>query len=379
MREDLFLEDLTRQLETTMQEANSKVLNVICSRLKRIGELSPTDAVRLANMAKREDLNLIESIISDTTGQSLADVEEAIRKAAKYNDDLMEQYYKAKNLTADFSRLDPIVNRAIAAMQDGFLNLADTTAFLIDGKRVAITDMYRQAVNTGVYATSQGLTDYYSAIRGIVAKMAESGLRKVVYDSGATRRLDSAARMNLLDGVRQMNMEYRAEQGRQFGADGVEISAHGLCAPDHIPVQGRQYSIRDFARLQETLERPIGTCNCYHSTFPVILGMSSPAHTHTELRKMEADSNRKVTYKDKLGNGKTRTAYEATQIQRQNETAIRRLKDKRNAFKAAGDEEMAKKLNRDIKKQTAYYRQMSSEVNLPTSPKRIAVVSVIKS
>ena len=38
--------------------------------------------------------------------------------------------------------------------------------------------------------------------------------------------------------------------GQKFGADGVELSAHAICAPDHLAVQGRQFSNEEFDKMQ---------------------------------------------------------------------------------------------------------------------------------
>ena len=82
---------------------------------------------------------------------------------------------------------------------------------------------------------------------------------RITYASGRTRRLDSACRMNILEGVRQVNNGIRKEMGNQYGADGVEIDAHGLCAEDHLPYQGKQYTIKAYEKLNNKLKRPIGT------------------------------------------------------------------------------------------------------------------------
>lgn len=34
----------------------------------------------------------------------------------------------------------------------------------------------------------------------------------------------------------------------QLGADGVEISAHGFCAPDHEDIQGKQMTKAEYAK-----------------------------------------------------------------------------------------------------------------------------------
>jgi hypothetical protein len=374
MTEDEFLSSLTLQLEEVMQECNSKVIAKICTRLNDMGKLSYSDAVKLANMTRTQDLKEIERILADTSGRSEYEIEQAVEKACKYNDAIMERFYKAKKVGVDVSTLNAIKKRAIKSMKDGVLNLSDTTAFVIDGKPTSITKTYRKAVNSGIYGLQQGMVDYNTSIRSIVRKMAESGLKKVDYESGMHRRLDSAVRMNLLDGMRQMNMEYRQEQGEQFGADGVEISVHGMCAPDHLYLQGRQFTKRNFRQINETLERPIGTCNCYHSIFPIIMGLSNPAYSKDELKAINDASKAEVTYTDKRGDVHTCTAYEATQLQRRQETTIRRLKDIQYAYEQAGDTVMAKEYAKKITKQRNYYKTMSAEVGLKPKMERTRII-----
>ena len=73
-------------------------------------------------------------------------------------------------------------------------------------------------------------------------RVRDTGTRAVQYESGHTRRVDTAVRMNVLDAMRRMNQRAMEEVGREFGADGVEIDAHMLCAEDHLPYQGQQFS-----------------------------------------------------------------------------------------------------------------------------------------
>jgi hypothetical protein len=83
----------------------------------------------------------------------------------------------------------------------------------------------------------------------------------------------------MLAELRRHNQEYALRMGRTWGANGVELSAHALCAEDHLPYQGRQFSFAEFAELQRKLDRPIGSINCLHFAFPIITGASPPAHT----------------------------------------------------------------------------------------------------
>ena len=149
---------------------------------------------------------------------------------------------------------------------------------------------YRGAIDEAVSAVQSGTEDYGSAIRRVIREAGQSGLRvaergqrMVDYESGYYRRLDTAVRMNVLDGVRHLNQSIMEELGRQFGADGVEIDAHMLCAEDHLPYQGGQYSNEEFEEIQDSLQRPFGEWNCRHSWHPIILGVSPRTYTDGEL------------------------------------------------------------------------------------------------
>lgn len=107
-----------------------------------------------------------------------------------------------------------------------------------------------------------------------------------------------------------------------LGADGWEISAHYASAPDHAPIQGRQYTDEAFSRLNGSLRRRIGTLNCGHNAFPVLLGVSTPQHSRSELERMRRENEKGVDYEGRH----FATVYDATQYQRRIERAIRAQK-----------------------------------------------------
>ena len=137
--------------------------------------------------------------------------------------------------------------------------------------------------------------------------------------------------MNILEGVRQINYGVRKEAGLQYGADGVEITAHGLCANDHLPYQGKQYSIEKFNSINSRLKRQFGTCNCKHGISYIILGISPPAYSQDELTAIKDYSQEKINI-----NGKECTRYEASQAMRKAETDMRYKQDEILALKKAG-------------------------------------------
>ena len=103
-----------------------------------------------------------------------------------------------------------------------------------------------------------------------------------------------AAALQNVDGVRAVNNDTLRQLGREFGADGVQISLHALCAEDHLPYQGRRFTNKQFERLQNRLPRPFGMWNCKHTIFPVVLGVSEPAHTPEELAALTYRSKKEI-------------------------------------------------------------------------------------
>ena len=211
------------------------------------------------------------------------------------------------------------------------------------------------------------MTDYASAVRQALKEAAADGLR-VQYASGATRRLDSAVRMNVLDGIRQLNQDVTIQTGKEYGADGVELSAHRLCAEDHLPYQGRQFSLKEYERLQAQLERPIGMWNCRHFAFPIILGVSEPAHSPELLENYRRSSQERITI-----DGVTKTRYEWTQQQRKLETAVRRQKDVANTARAAGDDVLRREAQYKIERYQAAYDRITNKALLTADRGRMRV------
>ena len=188
------------------------------------------------------------------------------------------------------------------------------------------------------------------------------------YPSGLTRRLDTAVRQNILDGVRSLNRAYLDEIGREVGADGVEISAHALCAEDHLPYQGGQYSSEQFARIQQSLRRPFGRWNCKHTIYPIILGVSQPAYSAAQLEQYRRSSLEEI----EIG-GKTRTRYQWTQVQRRIETEVRKHKDIAIVAKAAGDDWLRREVQRMINAYQLQYDKISRAAGLEAQKNRMRV------
>ena len=343
---------------------------------------SITASTTYAKMRAQEarDLKAIEQALKRGNKLLKAQSGKLLDNMADATDDWAAKYYTAASKkqikAAQNANIKPTLDAGKKATQEAIDSLCRTSVMQIvspDGKLLPIAKAYRAHVDNAILAMSQGEQTYQTAIAKAVNDLASYGLR-VRYESGATRELYAAVRTNVMDGYRTTMDGIRATQGREFGADGVEVTAHGLCAPDHQPYQGRQYSKRDFDRLNASLERPLVTgANCHHSTFPVILGVSSDKYTDDQLQEIIDRSNAEVTFNGLSGKQMTMSRYEATQYQRKVEAAIRR---DNMASKLANDAGATADASRRAKELTGYYKSMSKDLGLTTRIERTKAYTI---
>ena len=326
MISDKLLTEYSYLVSARFEAINTRYIKLMANQIKEIGTLNATNIHRLEQMLKMnsniEEINTLLAMESHRTLNELYKVYD-MSGMSLYGDTL--KYYTANGkIQVPFEQ-----NSWIQNYLEGVKNLTAST-FNNLSQTTTIFESYRNLVDTAIDTVATGQQDYQSVIRHYLndnslnnlVKSPDGGLR-VQYTSGRTRRLDSAIRMNVLDGVRQVYNGIREQTGREFGADGVEISAHGLCAADHINIQGKQYSKIEFTKLNESLSRPISTCNCKHSIYPIVLGISKPAHSKEELKEYKYNSEQKFEI-----NGKEYTKYEASQLMRKMETEMRYAKDR---------------------------------------------------
>lgn len=365
------------------EKFNTEVLEEFGKTISKFDGLTATQAHKIAQQLKNgRDIDKILNDLERISESSRKDIEDLLEITAKENIAFANTYYEAKamdKVSYETSKQFQDLVKAVEKTTKGeFTNLSKTTALKLlkdNGKPLYldIKKAYNEVIDRCVLAVATGQMDYQKAMYDTIKQLSSSGVKKVYYDNKGkqayARRLDSSVRMNILDGVRQVNIGIQEQVGKEFGADGVEISAHGLCAPDHINIQGRQYSKKEFKKLNSTLTRPIGELNCTHFVFSIVLGISSPNYTKKQLEEFERESNSKVEYQ-----GKTYTKYEATQVQRKLETSIRQQKDLQIIAKASGDKETIANAQKNITDLTREYKNFSEVAGLDTKMNRLRVV-----
>ena len=384
MKDDKKLELLLERFYNRFNQYNTKVLEKMGEAIKKFDGVSPTNAHKIAQELKYgTDINDLIAELSKLSGKSIKDIEETFDLVAEENVAFAEVYAKAKNMEfvdyKDNEQLKRLVKGIAGETNATFKNISRAKAigFVLkdaNGNKIFknLKKTYNDLIDEAVFNVTTGTTDYQSAMRGVMKQLADSGVKiheeKVGYKSGYNVRIDSAVRQNVLTGIRQVNLEVQKQVGRDFGADGVEISAHSPCAEDHLPIQGKQYSNAEFKRLNASLERPIGEYNCRHFVFSIVLGVNQPSYTNKMLNQMNRESKSIVEYE-----GKKYTAYEATQVQRKLETAIRKEKDRQIIARASGDKEGVGIAQSNITTLTHKYNDFSKNAGLDTYKNRLSV------
>ena len=170
-----------------------------------------------------------------------------------------------------------------------------------------------------------------------------------------------------------MNEQIEQVNHDEMGCNGWEISAHANSAPDHEPIQGKQYSDVEYTALNNSLVRRIGTLNCGHVAFPIILGINSPQYSDAELTDLRRQNEEGITYQ-----GKHYTGYEATQMQRKIERSIRLQKNRILVDKATGDTDKRTIDQIKLRQLNEEYRRFSQAAGLRTESERTWIVETEK-
>ena len=378
------------------ESINTFVLNTIASRVGEIGKISPEDLRRLKLLVIfGADIREMNSTLADMSKLQVRDIKGLIKDVAiETHTDAKPLYdYRHKSFVPYDKniKLQRIVTSIGNQTAQTYTNLSNSkaTGFLIRDlkhpgqlKFQSINDTYQTIMDEAIQSVKSGV-DYRVAMRKALKQLADSGIRRLYWDSGYTQRLDTAVRRNLLDAVRQIDQGVEDLIGKETGATGKELSAHINSAPDHEPFQGHQFTNKQYARLQSNedfediqgrhfsgVERIIGQWNCRHVARSIIVGVTKPKYTTEQLDKMIEDNAKGYT----TPGGKHMTMYECTQMQRQLETKIRYAKDEQMALQAANDIIGARAARKKVVNLLAEYKKFSADCGLRPQLDRARVI-----
>lgn len=372
------LAELFRALEITLLEE-------ICSRLKAADELNEVTVQAIRALRSHGiDLKEIEKAVLETSGISKTKLDKLLDDVVERN----QKYYTELINLAHITQPGKLVDDAeVAAIKkqtiDTFRNLTASMGFLVDAGRTMLppAKAYQWALDNAVMQVQSGAINYNQAIKTAVKQLADSGLKVVDYESGHRDHIDVAARRAVMTGVSQICAKYTEQSAEYLETPYFEVSAHSGARDkpgpspwsSHKNWQGKVYSVRD-GDIYPSIYKGCGLgavdglegANCRHRRFPWVEGVSERTYTEDQLKHI--DDGLGCTY-----DGKTYTAYEATQMQRRVEREIRKLKREKAAYKAAGLHEDETAVNIRLRRLNAKYKAFSAEAGLPEQPERMRV------
>lgn len=372
------LAELYRALEDTL-------LDEICSRLKlkdQLNEVTVQDIKALRSHGI--DLKEIEKAIRKTLGISET-------KLNKLLDDVVERNQKYYTELIDLAHITQ--PETLVSVEDTWAiyeqtkqtlrNITRSMGFLVNAGRTMLppAKAYQWALDNAVMQIQSSAINYNQAIKTAVKQLAESGLKVVDYESGHRDSIDVAVRRAIMTGVNQICDQYTNQSAEYLETQYFEVSAHSGARDkpgaspwsSHKDWQGKVYSTRSgdiYPNIYEVCGLGavdgLEGVNCRHRRNVWVEGVSERTYTDEQLEHID----------DGLGctfDGKTYTAYEATQMQRRIERQIRAQKKLRNAYKEAGLSEDATAADIKLRRLNAEYSRFSKAAGLPEQRERTKV------
>ena len=346
------------------------LLRDIARRVAEAGQITSTAGYqiwKIQGLGKSQ--KEVKKKLAELLNASLNEIDEIFEQAAEegYKFDLSKLPTVEGIPFEENESLIQIVRAAVTLAQDDFTNITQTIGMISPyGQRLPLYDAYNACCDFAFEQVFTGATDYNTAVQMACRNLYQRGLVTVDYESGAKASIETAVRRNIMGGLGLMQEKISEQNHEKYGADGWEISAHAASAPDHEPIQGRQYRDEEYQELNNSLVRRIGTLNCGHAAFPIFYGVTEPTYTAEQLEAFKRANADGITYQ-----GKHYTTYEATQAQRRLETAIRKCKRKITVLEGAGDDDALRAARTRYTRLNQEYARFSKAAGLRTQTARL--------
>ena len=332
------------------------VVSIIVDRLKSMNTLVPSDVGKLESLYRSgSDVRKINKKIAQLTKKSEKQIKAIIKQVAQnsYND--AKPYYDYRKMPFIPLEKNMEVQKVIRAVEmvtlGEYERLSQASAFMLRdfaNPKILIptklSKVYNKVIDNSIQSVLAGVSTYDEMIKNAIAELTDSGVKTVEYTTEKGKkhyqRLDSVVTRNILDGIKAVQQEVQNVTGEQFSADGVELSVHQYSAPDHEPVQGHQFSMEEFEKMQagetckdvkgkiyEGFDRPIGMWNCRHFAWNIIIGHKTPNYTDEQLEKIKENNANGISVKDKSGKPVTKSMYWCTQQRNKYELKMKKVKE----------------------------------------------------
>lgn len=381
---------LAAGVEKKMRDLEVSIMEDIVRRIQKAGTITET-----------ADWQIQRLII---LGNSAADIRALINRAVDGNEEMVCQLYDeviAREYTGmkeiyeatgkafipyeQNAELQQLVDAMVQQSTEELFNITKSTGFMVDtgnGSKVfaPLSEIYNSYLDDAINGMVNGAYDYTALTRKMVSQMTASGLRTghqfkdggsdygVDYASGHHNRIDVAARRALLTGFGQVAGHVTDLNAQRLGTNYFEVSWHGGSRPSHALWQGRVFSKEELRSICG-LGQGGGLLgwNCRHTYYPFIPGVSQRQYSDEWLEQKAAEEAETVKWR-----GKEYNAYQATQRQRQLETAMRARREQVQLLRQSGaDLETITEYQCKYQATLQEYRAFSEKMHLEMQMERV--------
>lgn len=387
-----YLQNLPEPMQKLYRDLEDSIFQYICEQFST-GDANEK-SIELIKLLQRRGLSLreIEKRIQRTLGLTKRELDLVYDGAISRNRAFFTDTLNKLNLVGARKRMAAMeAEQAALRAQtlDELTNITRSLGFAVRGPdgRVAaspVLEAYQRALDVAIIQVQSGAFSADEAVKNCIRQLAASGLQWVDYESGWHNRIEVAVRRAVMTGISQLSARYSEAMREEIGTDFVEVSAHrgardkGIGPENHKSWQGKVYHIGgdttfegvrypDFERVTGYgTGEGLNGWNCRHKWYPFVPGINERSYTDAELAAIDPP--------DFTFEGKTYTAYEATQKQRQLETAMRAKEREMIGYKAAGMDKEYKYAKARYRALSSEYKAFSKAADLPEQRNRIKIL-----
>lgn len=386
-----YLKNLPEPLQAIFRQLEDDIFKYICEQFKT-GDANEK-SIELIRQLQRGGLSLreIEKRIQRTLGLSKRELDRIYDGAISRNKSFFQGILNKMSLVFSKKRrkaLEAEVEAIRAQTQGELVNITQSLGFAVrglSGKVIpgTIQESYVRILDVALVQVQSGAFSYDEAIRNAIDQLASSGLQWIDYPTGWHNRVEVAVRRAVMTGISQLSARYSEQMREQIGTDFVEVSAHrgardkGIGPENHKSWQGKVYHIGGVTEMDgqryPDFEAVTGYgtgeglngWNCRHKWYPFVPGVMERSYTDEELANIDPPPFK--------FEGREYNAYDATQMQRKLETAMRTQKRKMEGYKAAGDTEAYTAAKAKYNALSAKYKAFSKAADLIEQRQRIYI------
>lgn len=387
-----YLEEAPQPVLKLFDQLEDDILTDICRRIRVSGEMTESALQQIKVLMDRGyDLSDIEDKIKKLLQMADEEYDEIMQRAIDRNKEYYDYLIDKSNLLPA-GKIDTTVLEMIRRQtKDEFINLTQSLGFAVNvnGRKefLPIAEAYQRVLSNAAIQVQSGAFDYNTAIRNSVRELTDSGIhvvtkkgdRVITYASGWHNRIDVAARRAIMTGVSQMSAQYTEMANEVLQTDLREVSAHigardkGAGWKNHKAWQGKVYSMKPGNPKYKDIHEACGLgavdglegANCRHQHFLFLEGVSERTWTDNALRNIDPPPFE--------FEGKVYSAYDATQMQRKLETAMRASKRRMVGAKASGDQTDYDAASARLRRVRQKYTEFSEAAGLPKQLERARI------